>query len=39
MLLASNFSARRHLLEQAEIPRRVQVSDVQEGAITAPNPA
>ena len=32
-------AARRRLLEQAAIPHRVQVSGVDEDAITDPNPA
>ncbi len=37
--LASASPARRRLLEQAAIPHRVQVSGVDEDAITDPNPA
>jgi septum formation protein len=39
LLLASASPARRRLLEQAAIPHRVQVSGVDEDAITDPNPA
>jgi septum formation protein len=39
LLLASASPARRRLLEQASIPHRVQVSGVDEDAITDPNPA
>ena len=39
LLLASASPARRRLLEQAAIPHRVQVSGVDEDAITEPNPA
>lgn len=39
LLLASASPARRRLLEQAAIPYRVQVSGVDEEAITDPNPA
>jgi septum formation protein len=38
LLLASASPARRRLLEQAAIPHRVQVSGVDEDAITDPNP-
>lgn len=39
LLLASASPARRRLLEQAAIPHRVQVSGVDEEAITDPDPA
>lgn len=39
LLLASASPARRRLLEQAVIPHRVQVSGVDEDAITDPDPA
>ena len=39
LLLASASPARRRLLEQAAIPHRVQVSGVDEDAITDPKPA
>lgn len=39
LLLASASPARRRLLEQAAICHRVQVSGVDEDAITDPNPA
>jgi septum formation protein len=39
LLLASASPARRRLLEQAAIPHRVQVSGVDEEAITDPAPA
>ena len=39
LLRASASPARRRLLEQAAIPHRVQVSGVDEDAITDPNPA
>jgi septum formation protein len=39
LLLASASPSRRRLLEQAAIPHRVQVSGVDEDAITDPNPA
>jgi septum formation protein len=39
LLLASASPARRRLLEQAAIPHRVQVSGVDEDAITDPHPA
>lgn len=38
LLLASASPARRRLLEQARIPHRVQVSGVDEDAITADDP-
>jgi septum formation protein len=38
LLLASASPARRRLLEQAAIPHRVQVSGVDEDAITDPDP-
>jgi len=38
LLLASASPARRRLLTQAAIPHRVQVSGVDEDAITEPNP-
>ena len=38
LLLASASPARRRLLTQAAIPHRVQVSGVDEDAITDPNP-
>ncbi len=38
LLLASASPARRRLLEQAAIPHRVQVSGVDEDAISAPDP-
>lgn len=38
LLLASASPARRRLLEQASIPHRVQVSGVDEDAITHPDP-
>ena len=39
LLLASASPARRRLLEPAALPHRVQVSGVDEDAITDPNPA
>ena len=39
LILASASPARRRLLQQAAIPHRVQVSGVDEEAITAPAPA
>ena len=39
LLLASASPARRRLLELAAIPHRVQVSGVDEEAITDPSPA
>lgn len=39
LLLASASPARRRLLEQAAIPHRVQVSGVDEDAISDPDPA
>ncbi|MFZ9148948.1 Maf family protein [Vulcanococcus sp.] len=39
LLLASASPARRRLLEQAAIPHRVQVSGVDEDAISHPEPA
>ena len=39
LLLASASPARRRLLEQAAIPHRVQVSGVDEEAISHPDPA
>ena len=39
LILASASPARRRLLQQAAIPHRVQVSGVDEEAITAPEPA
>ena len=39
LVLASASPARRRLLQQAAIPHRVQVSGVDEGAITAADPS